>query len=49
MVTLSFLIGAADGRLACDALGFQRPDGFRFAEYIAANPAFANRVDLDRR
>ncbi|KRQ97736.1 choice-of-anchor I family protein [Bradyrhizobium valentinum] len=43
MVTLSFLIGGANPNAPG---GFNRPDGFRFAEYIAANPAFANRVDL---
>jgi predicted extracellular nuclease/2',3'-cyclic-nucleotide 2'-phosphodiesterase (5'-nucleotidase family) len=47
MVTLSFLIGAATAVTPATPLGFQRPDGFRFAEYIAANPTFANRVDLD--
>jgi Ca2+-binding RTX toxin-like protein len=44
MVTLSFLIGTPN---ASQPGGFNRPDGFKFAEYIAANPAFANRVDLD--
>jgi VCBS repeat-containing protein len=44
MVTLTFLIG---GPNAGAPGGFNRPDGFRFAEYIAANSAFANRVDLD--
>ena len=44
MVTLSFLIGTPN---ASQPGGFNRPDGFRFAEYIAANAAFANRVDLD--
>ena len=44
MVTLSFLIGGPDPN---NPGGFLRPDGFRFAEYIAADPAFANRVDLD--
>ena len=43
MVTLSFLIGTANSGAPG---GFNRPDGFRFAEYIAANPAFANRIDL---
>ncbi|MBR1148663.1 choice-of-anchor I family protein [Bradyrhizobium sp. AUGA SZCCT0431] len=43
MVTLSFLIGGANPNAPG---GFNRPDGFRFAEYIAANSAFANRVDL---
>ncbi|QHO76158.1 hypothetical protein ACH79_29685 [Bradyrhizobium sp. CCBAU 051011] len=43
MVTLSFLIGGANPNAPG---GFNRPDGFRFAEYIAADPAFANRVDL---
>ena len=43
MVTLSFLIGGANPNAPG---GFNRPDGFRFAEYIAANPAFADRVDL---
>ncbi|UPJ51762.1 choice-of-anchor I family protein [Bradyrhizobium sp. 200] len=43
MVTLSFLIGGANPNAPG---GFNRPDGFRFAEYIAANPAFANRIDL---
>jgi len=42
MVTLSFLIGAPDANGV-----FARPDGFRFGEYIAANSAFANRIDLD--
>ena len=46
MVTLSFLIGGRHPH-ACTPRGFNRPDGFRFAEYIAANPTFANRVDLD--
>lgn len=41
MVTLTFLIGAPQ-----TGGTFARPDGFRFAEYIAANPTFANRVDL---
>ncbi|XSC45562.1 Ig-like domain-containing protein [Bradyrhizobium sp. RDT10] len=43
MVTLSFLIGGANPNAPG---GFNRPDGFRFAEYIAADPAFANRIDL---
>ena len=47
MVTLSFLIGAATAVTPPPRSGSNRPDGFRFAEYIAANPAFANRVDLD--
>jgi predicted extracellular nuclease/2',3'-cyclic-nucleotide 2'-phosphodiesterase (5'-nucleotidase family) len=42
MVTLTFLIG-----VPTTGGGFTQPDGFRFAEYIAANPEFANRVDLD--
>jgi Ca2+-binding RTX toxin-like protein len=44
MVTLTFLIGTPN---ASQPGGFNRPDGFKFAEYIAANPAFANRIDLD--
>jgi 2',3'-cyclic-nucleotide 2'-phosphodiesterase (5'-nucleotidase family)/Ca2+-binding RTX toxin-like protein len=44
MVTLTFLIGTPN---AAQPGGFNRPDGFKFAEYIAANPTFANRVDLD--
>ena len=44
MVTLSFLIGTPN---PSQPGGFNRPDGFKFAEYIAANPGFADRVDLD--
>ena len=44
MVTLTFLIGTPN---ASQPGGFNRPDGFKFAEYIAADPSFANRVDLD--
>ena len=44
MVTLSFLIGTPN---PSQPGGFNRPDGFKFAEYIAADPGFADRVDLD--
>jgi Ca2+-binding RTX toxin-like protein len=44
MVTLTFLIGTPN---AAQPGGFNRPDGFKFAEYIAANPSFADRIDLD--